>query len=83
MSKVVKWNKFLHAMTQCNCAVEKLQGSAWQFTLLNHMSIERSIHFHEPHPNNDIPFIMSRRFGRRLERVFGWNKATFKPVSED
>ncbi|PVH95695.1 hypothetical protein DM02DRAFT_689572 [Periconia macrospinosa] len=76
--KVVKWPDFIHAMTCVGFAVEKLQGSAWQFTPGKDSDVARGIQFHEPHPESDIPYAMARRFGRRLERVYGWDRDSFE-----
>jgi hypothetical protein len=76
--KAVKWDEFKRAMVRLGFSAEKLQGSAWQFSPGRTLDVERGIHFHEPHPDSDIPYTMARRFGRRLERVYGWNGNTFK-----
>jgi hypothetical protein len=78
VSKTVKWDAFVRAMIRTGFAAEKLQGSAWQFTPHGNTIVERSIQFHEPHPDSDIPYAMARRFGRRLERVYGWTRDTFR-----
>jgi hypothetical protein len=65
-------------MTRVGFAVEKLQGSAWQFTPGVDSNAERNISFHEPHPESDVPYVMAKRFGRRLGRVYGWSTDTFK-----
>jgi hypothetical protein len=65
-------------MTRVGFAVEKLQGSAWQFTPSVDSNAERNISFHEPHPESDVPYVMAKRFGRRLGRVYGWSTDTFK-----
>jgi hypothetical protein len=64
-------------MVRLGFSAEKLQGSAWQFSPSSTSDVDRGIHFHEPHPDSAIPYIMARRFGRRLERVYGWNSDTF------
>jgi hypothetical protein len=76
--KAVKWNEFTRAMVRLGFSAEKLQGSAWQFSPGRSLDVERGIQFHEPHPDSDIPYVMARRFGRRLERVYGWSSSTFK-----
>jgi hypothetical protein len=78
--KAVKWNEFKRAMARIGFAVEKLQGSAWQFTPGEALGVHRGIQFHEPHPDSDITYVMARRFGRRLERVYGWNGDSFQLV---
>jgi hypothetical protein len=78
LPKVVKWAEFKRAMMRMGFAVEKLQGSAWQFTPGDTSNIDRNIQFHEPHPESDIPYVMAKRFGRRLGRVYGWSAESFK-----
>ncbi|KAH7074577.1 hypothetical protein BKA63DRAFT_596095, partial [Paraphoma chrysanthemicola] len=78
LPKAVKWNDFKRAMVRVGFAVEKLQGSAWQFSPGDAFIAERNIQFHEPHPENDIPYVMAKRFGRRLARVYGWRGDMFK-----
>ncbi|KAJ4327131.1 hypothetical protein N0V84_002393 [Fusarium piperis] len=67
----VLWNDFLHAMVSTGFRAEKLYGSVWQFSPTK-LDVERSIHFHEPHPKGKIPFEVARRHGRRLTRAYGW-----------
>ncbi|ATY61278.1 hypothetical protein A9K55_005689 [Cordyceps militaris] len=67
----VVWNDFLHAMVATGFRAEKLYGSVWQFSPTR-LDVERSIHFHEPHPKGKIPFEVARRHGRRLTRAYGW-----------
>lgn len=70
------WMDFLHALSSVGFSVEKLDCSAWIFRP-THEAPERSIIYHEPHPASKIPFRMARRYGRRLERAYGWTKETF------
>ncbi|KAH6866627.1 hypothetical protein BKA58DRAFT_388334 [Alternaria rosae] len=65
-------------MIRAGFSAEKLQGSAWQFTPCGSLDVVRGIQFHEPHPDSSIPYIMARRFGRRLQRVYGWHGGVFK-----
>ncbi|QKX58716.1 uncharacterized protein TRUGW13939_05843 [Talaromyces rugulosus] len=67
----VPWNDFLHAMTSVGFTAMKLYGSVWQFQP-SRMDIERNIQFHEPHPRGKLPFTTARRYGRRLNRAYGW-----------
>lgn len=68
----VAWPEFLHAMSSAGFAPEKLYGSVWQFSPTEKLDLERSIQFHEPHPDGKIPYRTARRHGRRLERAYGW-----------
>ncbi|RMZ73167.1 C2H2 and C2HC zinc finger [Pyrenophora seminiperda CCB06] len=76
--KAIKWDDFKRAMVRIGFAAEKLQGSAWQFTPGPGINVNRGIHFHEPHPESEIPYVMARRIGRRLEQVYGWCGETFR-----
>lgn len=78
VSKTIKWCAFVRAMIRTGFAAEKLQGSAWQFSPHGNTIVDRSIQFHEPHPESGILYAIARRFGRRLERVYGWTRETFK-----
>ncbi|PLB33242.1 uncharacterized protein BDW47DRAFT_6308 [Aspergillus candidus] len=73
----VAWTDFLHAMASTGFSAEKLYGSVWQFTP-RALDIERGIQFHEPHPQGKIPFRMARRYGRRLNRAYGWHGGMFR-----
>lgn len=72
----VPWNDFLHAMTSTGFKAEKLYGFVWQFSPTK-LDVERSIHFHEPHPKGKMTFEVARRFGRRLTRAYGWSGGMF------
>ena len=67
----VPWTDFLHAMVSAGFGLEKLYGSVWQFSPTK-LDVERSIQFHEPHPVGKLAYRTARRFGRRLERAYGW-----------
>lgn len=70
------WTDFVHAMISTGFSAEKLYGSVWQFRPTN-LDIDRSIQFHEPHPASKLPYRTARRFGRRLNRAYGWNGEMF------
>lgn len=78
----IPWVKFLHAMTSAGFAAQKLQGSAWHFRPVT-QGLNRSIHFHEPHPASKIRFFVAKAFGRRLNRVYGWTAETFVLALKD
>ena len=71
------WSEFLLAMASVGFSLKKLDGSAWLFDPVDDLS-SRSIIFHEPHPSSRIPPKVVRRFGRRLERAFGWTSESFE-----
>lgn len=73
----IPWSEFLSAMASVGFSLKKLDGSAWLFAPVDDL-FGRSIIFHEPHPSNKIPFKIARRFGRRLERAFGWTSESFE-----
>jgi hypothetical protein len=72
----IAWKDFLQAMVATGFVPEKLYGSVWQFTPTK-LDVERSIHFHEPHPSGKIPYLVARRHGRRLNRAYGWTGDMF------
>ena len=63
-------------MHSAGFSVEKMHGSAWQFTPTK-LDVERSISFHEPHPGDKLAVRVARRYGRRLNRAYGWDAASF------
>ena len=71
----IPWSEFLHALSSIGFAVEKQYGSAWLFTPPD--THQRTIIFHEPHPSRNIPILIVRRHGRRLERAYNWTSETF------
>ncbi|KAL8792654.1 MAG: hypothetical protein Q9195_004714 [Heterodermia aff. obscurata] len=72
----VPWSEFLSAMASVGFSIKALDGSAWVFEPQSDL-FRRSIIFHEPHPGSKIPFQTARRFGRRLERAYGWTRDSF------
>lgn len=75
----IPWADFLHSMVSVGFSAEKLHGSAWNFTPQTPgVGLDRSIQFHEPHPNNKIPYLLARRYGRRLGKAYGWNAHMFR-----
>lgn len=72
----VPWTDFVHAMVSTGFSAEKLYGSAWQFSPSN-LDVDRSIQFHEPHPASKLPYRIARRFGRRLNKAYGWHGQMF------
>ncbi|KAF2744013.1 hypothetical protein M011DRAFT_409519 [Sporormia fimetaria CBS 119925] len=74
----IPWLDFIHAMVTMGFEAEKAHGSAWNFYPKKvNFDVERSIQFHEPHPEKKIPFRVSRRYGRRLNRAYGWSGEMF------
>ncbi|KAI0137708.1 hypothetical protein F4776DRAFT_671042 [Hypoxylon sp. NC0597] len=77
----IPWADFLYAMHHVGFSIEKLGGSRWQFTpgpTLEGDEYSRGIQFHEPHPNDKVPFIIARLHGRRLARAYGWDGEMFQ-----
>ncbi|KAF2877921.1 hypothetical protein BDV95DRAFT_6709 [Massariosphaeria phaeospora] len=73
LPSTIKWERFVNALVKLGFSAEKLHGSVWQFTPAEKMRLSRGISFHEPHPDGDVPFVMARRFGRRLARAYDWH----------
>lgn len=74
----IKWLDFVYAMTvSLGFTCQHLQGSAWQFAPPAGLSVQRSICFHEPHPETKMSIVMARQMGRRLNRVYGWDRESF------
>ncbi|KAI1085359.1 hypothetical protein F5B20DRAFT_587411 [Whalleya microplaca] len=73
----IPWKDFLFAMASMGFANEKLFGSVWHFQPTDE-TMHRSIQFHEPHPVPHLPYIMAKRYGRRLNRAFGWTGDMFE-----
>ncbi|KAG6360887.1 hypothetical protein INS49_011955 [Diaporthe citri] len=78
MPAEIQWIDFLRAMAAMGFSVEKLYGSVWIFCPATN-SLGQSIQFHEPHPRSKLPFTTARRYGRRLNRAFGWTGGMFIP----
>lgn len=75
----IPWSEFLSAMASIGFAIRKLDGSAWVFEPPSSADsgMGRSIIFHEPHPSGKVAYQVARRWGRRLERAYGWTGASF------
>ncbi|KAL9628666.1 MAG: hypothetical protein Q9204_005747, partial [Flavoplaca sp. TL-2023a] len=72
LSGKIPWHQFITAMSRAGFGAEKLQGSCWLFS-----SDDRSIMFHEPHPESDLTTHLARGIARRLNRNFGWTVESF------
>lgn len=72
----ISWIDFLRAMACMGFSIEKLYGSVWIFCPATN-KLQKSIQFHEPHPRSTLPFTTARRFGRRLNRAYGWTGSMF------
>ncbi|CAJ2506807.1 Uu.00g079930.m01.CDS01 [Anthostomella pinea] len=72
----IPWTDFCFAMASMGFAHGKLFGSFWNFHPTDEKA-HRSIQFHEPHPVAKLPYITAKRFGRRLNRAFGWTANMF------
>lgn len=72
----ISWSEFLYSMKRIGFSVEKLFGSSWQFRP-DTIDVQRSIQFHEPHPRAKMWYWLSKEYGRRLNRAYGWTGETF------
>jgi hypothetical protein len=73
----VPWNDFVYALVQRGFVAEKLRGSSWRFTP-KALDVDRGIQFHAPHGAlSKFPLTWARRYGRRLERAYGWTGDMF------
>lgn len=70
------WNDFLYAMVAIGFSVHSLDGSASIFSRTDE-GVDRSIIFHEPHPDSKMPYLIAKRVGRRLNRTYGWTAENF------
>ncbi|KAL8635059.1 MAG: hypothetical protein Q9228_007413, partial [Teloschistes exilis] len=75
----IPYSEFLSAMASIGFAIRKLDGSAWVFEPPSSADngMGRSIIFHEPHPSGKVAYQVARRWGRRLERAYGWTGASY------
>ncbi|KAL2056240.1 hypothetical protein ABVK25_003263 [Lepraria finkii] len=70
------WIDFLHTMGSAGFFMKKLDGPAWYFEPGPDMG-SKCVIFHEPHPENRIPFQIARRYGRQLCMAYWWTAETF------
>jgi hypothetical protein len=74
----VPWMDFVHTMKSAgDFSAEKMYGSVWSFTKITEGEASR-IQFHEPHPKGKLSFNIARRYGRRLNRRYGWERDHFE-----
>ena len=77
----ISWADFVYALSSIGFLPEKLYGSVWRFVpgpaLGAKLGVENAINFHEPHPQDKMAFHMARRYGRRLNRVYGLEASSF------
>ncbi|KAH8726470.1 hypothetical protein GQ44DRAFT_726042 [Phaeosphaeriaceae sp. PMI808] len=77
LRRSIRWAEFVNALTKLGFSAEQLHGSAWQFSPKT-LQLERGIQFHMPHPEGEVSLQLARRFGRRLNRAYGWDASTFR-----
>ncbi|KAF1985439.1 hypothetical protein K402DRAFT_334493, partial [Aulographum hederae CBS 113979] len=68
----IAWPDFVHAMEEVGFRAEKQYACAWYFS-----RVLESIVLQDPHPLEKMPYAMARRYGMRLMRAFGSERATF------
>lgn len=78
----VRWNDVVGALTDIGFSAQHLHGSQWQFNPVAapvaELDLKRGISFHAPHPGDEVPLELARRYGRRLSRAYGWEGTMFK-----
>jgi hypothetical protein len=81
---VIDLQDFLAAMTVAGLSAEKLCGSVWHFPPSKQNSDSTSsFHLNKPHKVGKISHLEPRRFGRRLNRMYGWTRETFASHYKD
>jgi hypothetical protein len=74
----VRWLDPLAAMKDVGFSAQKLHGSVWHFYPSEELGLSKSIHIHEPHPNNTMDYALARHVGNRLTRTYGWGSDNFE-----
>jgi len=75
----VDWDAFVSALEDAGLAPKNGGGSIVTF---DDARGSRKISFYRPHPVPIIDPIMLRAMGRRLNKWFGWDRASFTQVTE-
>lgn len=80
LARAIKWDDFKRAMARIGFSVQHLHGSAWQFNPRTYTgsNASRGILFHEPHPEKEVPLVLARLYGRKLERAYGCSGSSFE-----
>ena len=80
----ILWMDYVNALTTIGFVAEKLYGSVWRFRPGSEtkLGVENPINFHEPHPQDKLPFRTARRYGRRLGRMYGLGAENFALARE-
>ncbi|CAI6334406.1 unnamed protein product [Periconia digitata] len=77
----VPWADFVYSLNAIGLIPEKLFGSSWQFTpdasFSKKVKVDRPINFYQPHSGPKLPYNIARRYGRRLNRIYGLEKSSF------
>jgi hypothetical protein len=74
----LRWNAVVSALVHLGFAAQHMHGSQWQFTPSPALNLTRGISFYEPHPGDEVPVELARKYGRRLNRAYGWEGPMFK-----
>ncbi|CAI6332881.1 unnamed protein product [Periconia digitata] len=72
----VAWNDFLHAMVSTGFQPEKFYCGVSHFTP-KQCGGDRGIFFNEPFPSGKLKYPVVRRYERRSNRHYGWERSMF------
>ncbi|KAH7347635.1 hypothetical protein B0T11DRAFT_143287 [Plectosphaerella cucumerina] len=68
------WGDFLNLMSAARFSAERIYGSTWLF---RREGDEAAIQILEPHPAGKMSAVMARQIGRRMKRMYGWERGMF------
>lgn len=77
LPRSIRFADLFSTLIKIGFSAEKPHCSVWQFTP-KEIAQSRGIQFHEPHPDDEVPLVLTRWYGRRLSHSYGWNGSMFK-----
>lgn len=81
----IAWKDFVHAFIAVGFKAEKLFGSGWLFTrssISGENTFKRVIHFDEPYMGGKMSYELTKYYGIRLAKRFGWNRDMFRSATQ-